>query len=120
MTAVSADLHADMLSSAAVGLGLDIGSTPRIGLVRAALALFHDMPRAEAKNYAQASRKSRIIADGKDFVAGEVPDELADVGDTERAYAIRVGLAMAAGLPRSKAESYANMHKGRPRKTAAA
>lgn len=117
---VGADIPEDSLSSAAFGLGLNLSATPRIGVVRAALALFHGQSRDAAREYAQSSRKSKLGSDGKDFVAGKVPEVLADTGDTERAFAIRVGLAMAAGLTRKQAESWARMQRGRPRKTSQA
>jgi hypothetical protein len=109
--------------SAAYGLGIHQGNPPKVGLLRAALLLFKDESRIEeARALAGASAKpAELTSTGYAKVTGEVEQDLADTGGVERAYAIRVGLAIAAGLPRDAAEDWAKMHVrsiGRPRKVA--
>jgi hypothetical protein len=104
---VTADIPENGLSSAALGLGVPLGKVNRSGLVRAALALFHGMDRDTAITYLDAAKPSRLGSKGQDLVSAYVPEELADVGETNRAYAIRVGLALAAGATKEQAESWA-------------
>jgi hypothetical protein len=119
---ISADIPEDSISSAAFGLGLDLANVSRSGVVRAALALFQGMSKAEARGYVQPKREkpARLGSQAQDFVTAIVPDELANVGEgVQRAYAIRVGLALAAGMSQKQAESWARMTirpAGRPRK----
>lgn len=114
---IGARLPEDSLSSAAFGLGLDQATTPRSGVIRAALALFHGRDRNDAKQLAKPARKSRLGSDGTERVTARVDAELADTGEVPLSYAIRVGLAMAAGLDRKQAENWAAMmHPGRPSK----
>lgn len=117
MRMIGAVVPEDSISSAAMGLGVDLASVTRSGVARAALALFHGMPKDEAKQFVRPNdKKARLGSDGQDFIGFRAPDELIDVGDHERSYAIRVGLAMAAGLTRKEAESWAKMSRGRPPK----
>jgi hypothetical protein len=120
---IAADIPEDSLACAAVGLGQDISRVSRSGLVRAALSLYHGHTRDQAKSYIVLGQNpAQLSSKGQDRVTAVVPEELAQV-DGERAFAIRVGLAMAAGLGRKEAETYARMHvrpKGRPRKDDAA
>lgn len=118
---ISADIPEDSISSAAFGLGLNLSDVSRSGVVRAALALFHGMSRDEARECVQPKRKTpaRLGSEAQDYVTAQVPDELADVGNVQRAYAVRLGLALASGMPRKQAESWARMTMrpvGRPRK----
>jgi len=102
---VGATIPEDTMAHAAYGLlGSRFDQASRSGLVRAALALYKGANRDQAISYAQ--RTARLGSEGQDYVTAKVPDELAQV-DCERAYAIRVGLAMAGGLSRKQAESYA-------------
>src|SRR5260370_40886461 len=111
---VAATLPEDTLAIAAAGLGLDLSTTPRIGLVKAALALFHGSSREDARKLVLPHR-SRLSADGAQKVIGQIPAELANVGDAERACAIRVGMGMAIGLSRHEAEKWASaIQRGRP------
>jgi Lsr2 len=110
--AVSATIPQDILPGAALGLGVSLHSTPRTDLVKAALALFQGKSRDEARELID-SRKYQLGGDGPQYVVARVPQELADTGNAERAYAIRVGLLMAGGLSRREAETWARMTRGR-------
>ena len=125
MIDVGAYVAEDSLSSAAFGLGLDVANVSRSGVIRAALALFHGYDRNEAREYVQSKRNARLGSDGLDWARAKVPEEFADTGDTNLSMAIRIGLAMAAGLSRKQAENYARTvvppvgyPAGKPRKIA--
>jgi hypothetical protein len=116
---VGADVPEDSLSSAAFGLGLNREKVSRSGVIRAALALFHGNDKDTAREYATPKNQTQLGSNGQTFVTAQVPEDLADTGDTPRAYAIRVGLALAAGLSRKEAENWAKMvvnKVGRPAK----
>jgi hypothetical protein len=117
MITVTADVPEDSVSSAAFGLGLDIAHVSRSGVLRAALAMFHGKSKPEARELAISGKSARLGSDGQDLLSGQVPEDLADVGDIQRAHAIRIGLAMSAGMTRKQAESWSRMQirpAGRP------
>jgi hypothetical protein len=116
MVPIGADILPGSLPAAAFGLGLDVNHTSRIAIVRAALVLYKTGDRNLAREFCKP-KKSDLGSNGQTFVAGTIEEEWADVGDTDRAHAIRVGLAMAAGLDRERAENWSRMHmrpRGRP------
>jgi hypothetical protein len=121
---IGAPILEDSLSSAALGLGLPL-TTSKGGIIRAGLAIFAGKSRDEARRYA-ASKEANLGSEGITFTTALVPEEL--LSDAEqrlsdedsRAFAVRVGLAMAAGATRKQAESFARLHAGRPRKQASA
>lgn len=121
MPIISADIPEDSLSSAAFGLGLNRSQITRSGVIRAALALYHGNDRETAREYVTppSQKSARLGSEGQEQVSADVPEHLANVEGTTRAHAIRVGLAMAAGLTRKEAENWAKMSVrsiGRPRK----
>lgn len=125
MPIISADIPEDSLSSAAFGLGLNRSQASRSGIVRAALALYHGHDRETAREYIipETKKNSRLGSNGQEQVTADVPEDLATVEGVTRAFALRVGLAMAAGLTRKEAENWAKMtvrSVGRPRKEVAA
>lgn len=114
-TQISTTVDSSSLPLAATFLG--IRGASRAGIVRAALALFHGHDRVTATRYAGNSKI--LDADsGRERVVASIPDEL-QVPE-HPAWAIRVGLGMAAGLSRSQAEIWAQMEQGRPRTKATA
>jgi hypothetical protein len=110
MVTVSADIDSSAITGAAIGLGFRNGTVSRSGLVRAALALFHGGTEREAIELAATVKNSRLGSNREkmqDWVTANVPDGLADTGEINRALAIRIGLAMAAGYSREDAETHA-------------
>jgi hypothetical protein len=105
MIMVGADVPRNAVSSAAMGLGTLNAS--RSGILRAALALFHGADTSRAREYA-VGKAARLESNDQDWLNGAVPDEFADTGEVQRAYAIRVGLGIAAGMSREAAEDWAD------------
>lgn len=117
---IGAHILEDSLSSAALGLGLPL-TTSKGGIIRAGLAIYAGKTRDEARRYA-ASKETDLGSDGVTYTTALVPEELLNEArerlseDDSQAFAVRVGLAMAAGATRKQAESFAKLHPGRPRK----
>jgi hypothetical protein len=123
MPTIGATIPEDGFTSAAVGLGLPL-TTSKSGLFRAALALVSGKDRNAAREYAASVPKNRDLgSDGNFHATAVVPDELLAEAEramsgADRAYIVRVGFGMAAGLTRKQAESWARMHRGPQRKVA--
>lgn len=116
---VAATVPEDSLFSAAMGSGLPL-TTSKSGMLRVALAVAGGIEVSEARQYAMGTRKDQHLDTGPKQIIAEAPEEIIQLADERydnRAFAIRVGLAMLAGLNRKRAESWAEMHRGRPRKT---
>lgn len=92
--------HSIPIASALLG----IRGASQAGVIRAALALFQGKTPLEAGKYA-ASQQSN-----SSWVTANVPDELAP--ETDKSWAIRVGLGLAAGMERDEAEAWARMRPG--------
>lgn len=125
---ITADVPQYGLSSALAGFKLNMGidmPMSKSGIVRAALALVAGKSPDEIKRYANGSNSPNLDSGGKSAIGAQVPEDLLDAArsqlgpDTEIAYTVRVGLAMAAGLNREQAEAWAKLSPGRPRKSAA-
>lgn len=98
-------------------LGLDLPPTvSKMGLMRAALALFHGKSHDEAYELALpiAHQPQPLTTSDRDLIdiAGKVESELAQTYGYERATAIRIGLAIARGWSREDAEEWARMTRG--------
>lgn len=113
---------------AMAGMGQSLPeSTPKSGIYRMALALFHGYDSQAARELAAPrTPKSAGLStkeSGKvDYTCG-VPENLAAMPDgVSTAYAIRVGMAIAMGYNRDDAERFAKLPhgggwtKGKPRK----
>jgi hypothetical protein len=118
---IGATIPEDGFTSAAMGLGLPL-STAKSGLFRAALALVCGKTKDEAREYASSIPRNRNLGTNGNFHAtGVVPEDLLEAAElamenADRAYIVRVGMGMAAGLSRKQAESWARMHRGSNRK----
>lgn len=119
---IGAHIPEDGLSSAAIALGLP-PSTSKGGVIRAALAILAGKTRDEARQYAVSSAKDHNLgSDGTIFTTALVPEELLEQaeqaipGNSNRAFAVRVALAMSMGYGRKQAESWAKLQVGRPPK----
>jgi hypothetical protein len=122
---ITADVPEFGLSSALAGLkltrGIDLPMS-KSGIIRAALALVAGKSPDEIRRYATGGNTTNLDSGGKSAIGAQVPEDLledarAQLGqDAEIAFTVRVGLAMAAGLTREQAESWAHMTRGRPRK----
>ena len=122
---ITADVPQYGLSSALAGFKLNMGldmPMSKSGIIRAALALVAGKSNDEIRQYATGGNTPNLDSGGKYAIGAQVPEDLleeaqAQLGEgTEIAFTVRVGLAMAAGLTRDQAESWAQMTRGRPRK----
>ena len=104
-------------------------STPKSGIFRMALALYHGLNVKDARELAHPMpRKEQNLAtanNGKTDFSCKVPEELGKLpDDVNHSYAIRVGMAMCLGYSREDAERYAQLphgggwQKGKSRKAA--
>ena len=109
---ISALIHNDSLPIARAILGLQ--TMDKSAIIRAALALYKGLPADEARNYAYNNAVGSLSTDdySNQFVSARVPDELLEGISGNLSHAIRVGLAMAAGMSRKEAEKYAQMKPG--------
>jgi hypothetical protein len=116
-TTVGAIVPENGLAIAAAILGIPDPS--QTDAVAAALALYHGMSPEQARSRVLARRRrpSSLGSQGPKQVSARVDADLADVGDANRSFAIRVGLGLSAGLDREQAEQWARMPVGRPRLT---
>lgn len=106
----------DLWAMAGIHQGLP-PSTPKSGIIRMALAVFHGQRPNEARMLAQAMTGNNQSLDAVEVpnFACKLPDELADLADTPdgmpRSMAVRIGMAMLAGYSRERAEAYARMQE---------
>jgi hypothetical protein len=112
---IAVTIPEDGLISAAMGSGIPL-TTSKSGILRMAAAIAGGMSKDEARQYASTTRKDHSLETGPKQVIAEAPDELISLLDARyenRAFGIRVGIGMMAGLSRKQAESWARMHVGR-------
>lgn len=116
-------IPANSLKYAAMNLGLG-PHTPKTGIVRAALALYHGMSFTEAAEMAlPRTREISKLTGGDEIidVIVDVDEELATVpANVGRATAVRIGLALANGWDMEDAQAWAyRQHGGKREKKVA-